>query len=400
MISLDAVDDKDVDFLLTLPNFSALCNCGTLVREVDSVFVSNTYPAHTSIITGMYPQKHGVIENVLTQPGKSSPSWRCDRHSIKVPTLYDQAAQVGRSVCSILYPVTCRSGIRWNFPEIPGEKNAIKLILKMLRGGSPGFILSSLWQNRSHLKGMMEPGLDDFSTQVAINSTIRKKPDLLLLHLIDVDDQKHRFGPESEQAKEALRRHDKRLGLLYDTLRKIYLDKENFAIIVFSDHGCLPVHTAVEPNDFLKRYGLIREPTHKAGDYDAFFHNAGGTTFLKILQPDKTEDIMHMVSDIMREPFVKRKLTEEEMSTSGMNSEYFCGIEAAEGFCFGELHAGQHGYSLKQENYHAFYLAASSKIECNKIIKGGSIVDICPLAADLLEIPCWEMDGRNRLTGK
>ena len=205
MISLDAVAGGDVDFLLGLPNFSALRARGTLVREVDSVCVSNTYPAHTSIITGMYPDKHGVIENVRTQPGKANPDWRCDSQDIRVPTLYGMAAREGRSSCSVLYPVTCGAGIRWNFPEIPGERNPARLAARTLRGGSSGFILGSLRRNWKYLRQLAEPGLDDFSTRAALYAIGHYRPDLLLLHLIDADDQKHRFGPGSEQAKAALR---------------------------------------------------------------------------------------------------------------------------------------------------------------------------------------------------
>ena len=55
MVSFDAVGSQDIDLLLTLPNFSPLCRRGTLVRDVSSVFVSNTYPTHTTIQTGDGP---------------------------------------------------------------------------------------------------------------------------------------------------------------------------------------------------------------------------------------------------------------------------------------------------------------------------------------------------------
>jgi hypothetical protein len=243
---------------------------------------------------------------------------------------------------------------------------------------------------------MAEPHLDNFLTQVAINALHRKKPDLLLLHLIDVDDHKHRFGSQSEQAKEALRRQDERLGLLITAIKECWTEDE-YSVIVFSDHGCLPVHTAVEPNDFLKKYHLIRSPESNACDFDAYFHNAGGTAFLKILEPSKKDLALRAISEIKSEPFFKRKLTDAEMKISGMSKDYFCGLEAADGYCFGEFHYGQHGYSLNHENYHTFYLAAGNGVDSGKTFTGGCIVDICPLAAELLGIPAWEMDGIKRI---
>lgn len=394
MVSLDAVADEDVDFLLGLPNFSSLCKQGTLVRDVDSVFVSNTYPAHSSIITGVHPQKHGITENTYTVPGKPKPVWRCDSRFLQAGTLYEKAAEAGIDVCSILFPVTLGAKIRWNFPEIPGEPNALSLLIKMLRGGTANFIISSLWRSRKELKGFSEPHLDDILVKIAVNSLRKYKPGLLLLHLLDADAIKHKFGPQSEQARDALKRHDARLGQLTSALEDI---GPELSIIVFSDHGCLPIHTVIEPNEYLRRDGLIRGPGTKARDFDAFFHNAGGTTFLKVLNSEKNGQAMKTAEELLKEPFAKRMLTGSEMTISGMGREFSCGIEANEGFCFGEQEKGQHGYGLQRSGYHPFYLAVGPNIRQNEVQEGGCIVDICPLAAKMLDIPLWEMDGKLNL---
>ena len=101
MISLDAVDNEDVAFLKTLPNFGALTRRSTLVEHVAPTFITNTYPIHSSIITGVYPHKHGLIENVKTQPGKGHPDWNTQAKLLRAPTLYQKAATAGLSVCSI-----------------------------------------------------------------------------------------------------------------------------------------------------------------------------------------------------------------------------------------------------------------------------------------------------------
>lgn len=396
MISLDAVDNADVDFLLTLPNFSALARRGTLVRNVDSVFVSNTYPAHSSIITGVYPNRHGIIENVWTQPGNPRPDWRCNAGELRAPALYEKAREAGIPVCSILYPVTCGAGIRWNLPEVAGKMGLLRRAGKILCGGSPGFILSSLFRNRRYLTRFGEPELDDFSAHTAAQAIRQKRPGLLLLHLIDVDDHKHRFGPGSEPVRDALRRHDGRLGLLLAAAREAWPGEETAAVI-FSDHGCLKVHTAYDPNELLRRRGLIRAPGRRSGDFDAFFHNAGGTSFLKILRPGSERQARKAVEELLRGPAVARTLSKAEMDVSGMGKEFLCGIEAAEGFCFGEKEKGQHGYGLAHEGYRPFYLAAGPGIARGAVRRGGCIVDICPLAADLLGIPLWDMDGQRRL---
>lgn len=398
MVSLDAVSTTDTKALMKLPNFSRLSSQGTLVQNVQSVFISNTYPCHSSIITGVHPTKHGLVENVMSQPGNDSPDWRRDARFVKAPKLYDKAAEIGLDVCSIFYPVTCGAKIKWNFPEVPGKMGILKRAAAILKGGSSWFILSSLWRNRNYLKKISEPYLDEFTTHVALDALIQKKPDLLLLHLLDADDHKHRFGPGSQEADHALTRLDDHLGQLMDTASQAW-GEENTAIIVFSDHGCLNVHTSVDPNDWLREDGLIRMTEDGSEHYDAFFHNGGGTSFLKILNSSVKKTVLQHFSDYLSLPSVKRKLSNAEMDISGLDREFVWGIEAADGYSFGEAVQGSHGYSLVHNDYQPFYLAAGAGIEKNKVTEGGCIVDICPLAADLLGIPLWSMDGKNRLSG-
>ena len=399
LISLDAVSSDDIKLLSKLPNFAKLMSKGTLVRDVSSVFISNTYPAHTSIITGVHPNKHGLWDNVNTDLRKEYSDWRYNANEVLAPTLYQHAAKNGYKVCSIMYPVTGGAkSIRYNLPEIPGNMNILRRAWIMLTKGSTGYTLSSILRNIKDFKGINEPELDNFTARIACDTIIRKKPNVLMLHLIDADTQKHDFGPESEQAYDAIRRHDKRLGDIMNALEKagIY---EDTSFIVFSDHGCLPVKAAVNPNSILRENGLIRYKGEKVTDYDCYFHIAGGTAFLKLCNPQKEMQVQSVVEKMQSAPYFGRILTDEEMEISGVKrfGGFMLGIEAAEGYSFGKHKPGQHGYGLKWEGYNPFYLAVSDKTPQGETLYGGCITDICPLAADILNIPKWNMDGKNRL---
>lgn len=396
MISFDAVDSEDAAFLKTLSHFGALIDRGTLVEHVAPTFVTNTYPIHSSIITGVYPEKHGLIENLMTQPGKEHPDWNTQAALLHAPTLYQKAARAGLLVCSILYPVTEGSlDIRYNIPEIPGHMPLLRRARRMAKGNL-SYLLGCVARNLQYKKRRGAAGLDDMTTACAIDTLRRKRPNLLLLHLLDVDINKHEFGPKSREAKEALVRLDERLGKLTQAMESLF-EPEEWAILVFSDHGCLSVHTAVDPNDILKRHGLIREPARSPDDFDAFFHNAGGSAFCKLYRPEKRQELEAAISALEKEPFFARLLTDEEMRLGGFQNAFICGIEAREGFCFGKFHLGQHGYALKSKGYRPFYLAAGPGIAQGRTLSGGCVVDICPLAAELLGLPLWEMDGVNRL---
>ena len=203
--------------------------------------------------------------------------------------------------------------------------------------------------------------MDDFTTIVAIDALIRHKPDLFLLHLIDTDSQKHDFGPDSAQARDSLARHDERIGRLLQALQTAGTAEET-EIIIFSDHGCLPVHTTIEPDDFLAEKRFYHPENGSLPVFDAYFHSAGGTAFLRICNTEKSGRIKEAFAEFLEKPFVSRILTDAEMKTAGMADFFDYGVVAAEGYSFGSRHLGQHGYTIDREGYYPFYLAAGSGI--------------------------------------
>lgn len=63
LISLDSVYEDDFERLSKMPIFNELIQRGAYSKEVTSVYPTLTYPIHTSIITGTYPNKHGIYHN-------------------------------------------------------------------------------------------------------------------------------------------------------------------------------------------------------------------------------------------------------------------------------------------------------------------------------------------------
>lgn len=91
VISLDGLASADIELIKELPHFKQILESGSYVREVKGIYPTQTYPLHASIITGTYPQKHGIIANTRKEPGIENPEWFWFRKDIKVPTLYDIA---------------------------------------------------------------------------------------------------------------------------------------------------------------------------------------------------------------------------------------------------------------------------------------------------------------------
>ena len=93
-------------------------------------------------------------------------------------------------------------------------------------------------------------------------------------------------------------------------------------------------------------------------------------------------------------------LNEGEFSLSGFNEEAALGIRPSDGIEFVEhkqnAHHANHGYSLIENKYNTFYLLSGPRIKNGFKLSGGSLLDIAPLAANLLYIPAWDMDGQLR----
>lgn len=396
MVSFDAVDNQDIEMLLEMEHFGALRRRAALVRDVETVFVSNTYPVHTSIITGVRPYRHGLRDNIMTQPGRQEPDWNVYARAVQAPTLYQKAKEAGLSVCSLMYPVTAGADIRWNMVEAPGPMSAFQRAGTMLGGGNAGFVAAGVLRHAHYLRHPSVSAIDDVSTAMAVDALRSKKPDLLLIHLIDVDDCKHHYGVRSPEARAALARLDARLGRLLKAQAESFAPEE-CAVLVFSDHGCLDVHTAFDPNDILRELGLIRQPAREPKDFDAFFHSAGGSAFVKVYNAAKLSRVREAMDALLEHPAVQRELTEEELHVSGFAPEFAFGIEAREGYAFGKFHKGQHGYGLRREGYYPFYMAAGEDVPEGATLSGGCVTDICPLAARLLGVPVWDMEGVDRL---
>lgn len=402
IVSLDAVSDEDVGQLLTMPNFGEFCNNGTLVRQVNSIFISNTYPIHTSVITGCHPYLHGITENTMPSPSDMNPDWYWYDKYIKTPTLYSQVKKSGYKAASIMWPVTAGAKIRYNIPEIFANRWWKNQIAVSLMNGSPLLQLRAVLKFGRNLNGSSQPQLDDFSCATMCDIIKRKKPNLAIIHFTDVDTHKHRHGIYSTHVSDALERTDARLGKLFSALSEAGL-KEQSNIILFSDHSMLDVNVSLNFNDIFEKKGLLRlDRKGYITSWRAWLKGCGGTAFLYLKDKNDTEALnlaRECVMEIMGNPCggVNRFLDVDEMKISGLGRDCPFGIEAEAGFEFSEvnnIHMATHGYSLNQNNYKTFYAAAGNMINSGIELSDGILTDIAPLAVKLLDIPGWEMNGR------
>lgn len=393
MISLDAVSNDDVDYLLTLPNFSKLAAYGCLHREVDSVFVTNTYSVHTSISTGELPGVHGLFDNVIDNKNPKIEHWRAHKRYIKVKTLPTRATERGMVICSMMYPATPGEKIRYHIAEIPGSENILKRGAAFLRYTSFGWMFRKYVHYGRYLRPFNYYGMDTFIGHVAPPLIAKQKADLYLLHLLNVDAKKHRTGIDSEETKAALRHCDGLLGMILSGMQELEKQKGGnpdealsaMNVLIFSDHACKNVDHKVDIHSILLKHGVTRDM--------AFFHSTSGACFLHVEKDISAEDRKHLdeaIAELRSMPCIARELTEEEMVGSGARDiGYECGFATKSGYGFGLVYRGQHGYTLDTEDYKIFYLEIGpdlvSKEQAGTQTRGGSVMEVSKKAIRLVD---------------
>ncbi|MDR1664508.1 MAG: ectonucleotide pyrophosphatase/phosphodiesterase [Clostridiales bacterium] len=377
IISFDAVGDGQFDRLAGYPAMSGFIKQSSVRRGVSTVFLSNTYPVHTSVATGVPPREHGLISNTEPFPARH-PVWNTRESRIKAKTIWQSAREKGIKTAAVLWPVTAYSKtVDYNIPEahtLPGESQ----IMANLKSGSFFLQMKLFLRHRKLLDGISQPALDRFAAACAADILREKKPGLTLIHLTAYDSLCHQYGKDAPEMEAAFRSLDNNLR------RLLAAAGEDEDVLLFSDHGQINVHTVLTPNEMLVDRGLLRKEAgpagYMAGESGCFMECCAGSAFFHPgkLSKDKTEEIREAVSQ--SEGF-RRFLTEDELCVSGMEHAAF-GFCAGEGYCYearASGYRGNHGYPLDMPDYSVFYMTRGFGGKPGGVIQGGSLLDIAPM---------------------
>lgn len=251
--------------------------------RVQTVNPSLTFPAHTSMITGMNPEYHGIYWNREVDPfGKKGNEWVWYIQKKKVKSLMDYARDYNLTTASVYWPVSAsikdrESFADWNIPQIWKYKTfEDESIIREY--STPG-----LYDEIKELVGesLLEISNDAVRFKTGLEIFLNKQPNILLLYTTDLDTIHHKYGPYSKEAIETLEKIDSLFG---EFIKKINLyNQDNLGIIVVSDHGFLTAKKICRPNQVLANLKLIHPKKNK---WDYYFHSTGGMAIL-VQNPNK-----------------------------------------------------------------------------------------------------------------
>lgn len=270
-----------------IPTIRQLARDGTIADK--GMKVSNpsvTWPNHTSIMTGVRPEKHGVLANgVLVRGGVGMPVTvdpkRDQRELVRVPTLIDAAHAAGLTTAEINWPCTRGSkSLDDSFPDVP---DAVVHMTPRLRSD---LIAKGLLADDKQASFMASSPVarDLVWTEAACHVIRARKPNLMFIHLLNVDAIHHALGAQSLGGYTANGYADMCLARILDAVKDAGL-RERTTIIVLADHGFALTPKALRPNVLLKQEGLLTATAGKLNDARVHVFPEGGIGLVYCTNP-------------------------------------------------------------------------------------------------------------------
>jgi predicted AlkP superfamily pyrophosphatase or phosphodiesterase len=369
-----------------------LVRSGVHAEGVVGVLPTVTYPSHATLVTGAYPAKHGVLNNNRIRDGAP---WHYDRSDIRLATLWDAARANKLSVAIVTWPSSYGADVDYLIPEDLSNANDVAARVK---AGSTAGLFESLESHGGKPISLLPFGngaagvpLDDMTAAFSQELVRRHKPNLLLLHFLDLDHRQHPEGIASAAACAALARIDRHIA----GIRAAYMEAgilDQTAFFVVSDHGFAPVHTAINVGELLKQSGV---------EESADVRLAGGSAAVYLQAAIPSQARSRVESRL--QGIVRWASADEALKWGGFPGAAFV-LCAAPGYSLtagaslpllvpSRRNRGTHGHCPDEPLMRATFVASGAGIRPLGSIPPIRMVDIAPTIALLLGLELPEADG-------
>jgi len=364
LVSIDGFSPAYLQRGLT-PNLQRLAESGVRAQAMRPSFPSMTFPNHYTLVTGLHPDRHGVVGNTMEDP--AIPGVRF--------SLGNREAQLDRRWWDQAEPVwvtAARHGVRSGLMFWPGSETPI------------GGVLAADYRKYN---GKLAPSSRVDTVLAWLDRPAATRPGFLTLYFSDVDEAGHDFGLDSPELAEALPRVDQAIGRLVDGLRARGMAAN---IVVVSDHGMAATSAGrvvrlpeVAPAD---SYRLV---TH--GPYAGIEALAGKEAVLAaaLLRAHAHMQCWRKGELPARFRFGKNPRVPSFICLA----ETGWVIRPADTPGRSMTTAGAHGYDNAAPEMQALFLASGPAFRQGVVLGTLDAVDVYPLLMKLLALPALPSDG-------
>ncbi len=194
------------------PNLDRIAGRGLRAEALIPVFPTKTFPNHYTQVTGLYPERHGIVGNTMYDPQTGASFSLSDREAVADARwwggepLWVTTEKQGQTAATYFWPGS----------EAP------------IAGVRPTYWRS--YDGRVPAERRVDQVLE------WLDLPPEERPTFVTLYFSLVDTEGHRHGPDAPETAAAARRADAYLGrLLYGLEARGILDETH--LIVTSDHG-------------------------------------------------------------------------------------------------------------------------------------------------------------------
>lgn len=404
VISLDGFPAYALDNpRLPIPTLRMLAREGAVAASMRPVNPTVTWPNHTAIVTGVDPSEHHVLYNgLLVRPeGGAQPSiepWRNKEQMVHAQTIYDAAYDAGLTTAQVDWVAIYRAKkITWQFPELPDPEGLIERELISAGTVTP--------EQLRTFETSTQAWQDEIWTAAAEDILERHKPNLLLFHLLTLDDTNHEYGPMTNASLTAMAFLDAKVKQIVDAVQRAGLSN-SATLIVVSDHGFRTYKNKIQANVLLREKGFLNAGPGQARG-DAWVMPEGGTAMVYVTNPARRAEIIPKLRAIFTgvegveevygvDAYGRLGLPTPTQSDQAPDlvlaakPDYMFGNESAGDLITHEPAAGTHGYLNTDPQMQAIFIAWGAGIPRGIQLGDISNLDVAPTIAALLEI---EMKG-------
>ena len=177
-------------------------------------YPSITFPNHYSIVTGLYPEHHGIVGNAFYDPARKQVYSYRDAQAVDDGTWYGGTP---------LWVLAEQQGMRAACFFWPGSEADIQ-------GVRPSYYMKydAKYPNEERVEQVL----------AWLRLPAAQRPHFITLYFSDVDSAGHAHGPDSAEVAGAVHEVDKEIGRLEAGLAKLKLPVD---VIVLADHGMIKV---------------------------------------------------------------------------------------------------------------------------------------------------------------
>lgn len=411
LISIDGLRPADVLQAekrgLQLPNLRRFLTDGSYASDVRGVLPTLTYPSHTTLLTGVAPDKHGIGGNLTFDPtNKNQQGWAWYASDIRVPTLWDAAHAAGLSTANVHWPVSVGAQVDWNLPQIwrTGLPDDRKLLGAL---ATPG-LLPALERTLGPYADGIDESLagDENRTRFAVKLLEERQPVFMTAYLASLDHEQHASGPDTPEAKRTLERIDGLVGALVEAARRVHPDG---VVAVISDHGFAPVQQDVNLYAPFIQAGLITLKDGAVADWQAMPWNDGGSAAIVLKSPSDEAalaKVRALLAQLQGNPVygIERVLDHAQLVERGGTAQaswfvlfkpgYEMAIKPDAPLPAPSHYRGMHGYDPALPQMRSTFLIEGKGVPAGKDLGAIDMRDIAPTLARSLGVALPQAQGK------